>query len=155
MATYIGEFGCRVDDKGRLLLPAGLKKQIPSEFLDLMVINRGMDQCLTLYTKQDWLEESKRINNLNDFNKTHRKLKRWFHNGASELKIDTASRINIPKKLCEYAEIEQDVIVNAYDNKIEIWSKHLFEESMDFDSDAFSNLAEEVLGNDVQPNGDE
>lgn len=148
MSGYIGEFDCKVDDKGRLLVPAGLKRQIPNEALNRMVINRGFDKCLTLFTKKDWDLETAKLSGLNDFKREDRKFKRLFNSGATEVNIDAASRILIPKKLCAYAEIDSEVVVYAYENKIEIWSKKIYEEQMEIDPDDFSDLAEKVMGDD-------
>ncbi|MBI1307266.1 MAG: division/cell wall cluster transcriptional repressor MraZ [Bacteroidetes bacterium] len=148
MTGYIGEYECKLDDKGRVIVPAGLKRQIPAEMLNRMVVNRGFDKCLTLYTRKDWDAETSKLNKLNDFKREDRKFKRLFNAGATEITIDSASRINLPKKLCTYAEIETEVVFYAYENKIEIWSKKVFEEHMDIDPDDFADLAEKVMGNE-------
>ena len=51
---YIGEFEVKLDDKGRVVLPAGLKKQLPKDSVGKLVVNRGFEKCLTLYTRKDW-----------------------------------------------------------------------------------------------------
>ena len=53
-SLYIGEFAAKLDDKGRVVLPAGLKKQLPKDAIDKLVVNRGFEKCLTLYTRKDW-----------------------------------------------------------------------------------------------------
>ncbi len=110
-----------------------------------MIINRGFDKCLTLFTKQDWEKETEKLDGLNAFNSKDRQFMRLFNSGATEISIDNASRILIPKKLMEYAEIESDVVFYAWGNKIEIWSKKHHDEHMKIDADAFSSLAEEVM----------
>ena len=153
MSGYIGEYECKVDDKGRTIVPAGLKRQIPKEGLSRMVINRGFDKCLTLYTRKDWDLETKKLSKLSDFKRNDRRFKRLFNSGATEIKIDSASRILLPKKLCGYAEISSDVVFYAYENKIEIWAKHVYDEQMEMDADDYADLAEEVMGDSVD--GDE
>lgn len=147
MSDYIGEYECKADDKGRVIIPAGLKRQIPKDSLGRMVINRGFDKCLTLFTREDWKKESEKLNGLNDFNKKDRRFKRLFNSGATEIKIDAASRILIPKKLAAYAEIESEVVFYAYENKIEVWSKKIYDFEMEVDADDFSDMAEEVMAN--------
>jgi transcriptional regulator MraZ len=153
VSGYIGEYDCKLDDKGRVLVPAGLKRQIPKESLSRMVINRGFDKCLTLFTKKDWEAETKKLSRLNDFKREDRKFKRLFNSGATELSLDAASRILLPKKLCSYAEINSEIVMYAYENKIEIWSKKVYEEHVDVDPEDFSDLAEKVMGD--EPNSDE
>jgi MraZ protein len=148
MSGYIGEYEVKVDDKGRAIVPAGLKRQIPKDALSRMVINRGFDKCLTLFTRKDWDVETQKLSKLSDFKRSDRRFKRLFNSGATEIKIDSASRILLPKKLCAYAEIESEVVFYAYENKIEIWSKKVYDEQMDIDPDEYADLAEEVMGDD-------
>lgn len=145
MPRYIGEYDCKVDAKGRVVVPAGLKKQIPKEAGGEMVINRGFDKCLTLFTRADWDKEVEKLDGLSTFNKKERQFMRLFNSGATELSIDNAGRILIPQRLVEYAEIEGDVVFYAWGNKIEIWSKKHHDEQMAIDADEFSDLAEEVM----------
>jgi MraZ protein len=152
---YIGEFEAKLDDKGRVVLPAGLKKQLPKDAVSKLVVNRGFEKCLTLYTRKDWDAELEGLSSLNHFNKKHRMFIRQFSNGATEVQLDNSSRMLVPKKLCEYAEIKNEAVFYAYGNRIEIWSKHLYTEMMDVDADDFADLAEDVLGDQNTGGGDE
>ncbi len=146
MPKFIGEFEGRMDAKGRVVLPVGLKKQLPSDSVDHLVINRGFDKCLVIYTRPDWELETLKLEGLDGFNKLDRQFIRVFNNGATEIGLDTANRILIPKKLAVYAEIENDVVLYAYNNKIEVWSKKNYGAQMDIEPDEFSKLAETVMG---------
>jgi MraZ protein len=128
------------------VIPAGLKKQLPKDTLGKMVVNRGFEKCLTLYTRRDWDAELEGLGHLNHFNKKHRLFIRQFSNGATEVQMDKASRVLIPKKLVDYAEIDAEAVFYAYGNRIEIWSKKLYDEMMAVDPDEFSDLAEDVMG---------
>lgn len=145
MPHFIGEYECKIDAKGRISLPSGLRKQIPEEAGDKLVVNRGFDKCLVIYTKPDWLKETEKLSQLNAFNKKDRLFIRLFNNGATEVQIDTAARVLVPKKLQEYAELDSDVVLFAYQNKIEIWSQKNYDEQLAMDADDFSSLAEEVM----------
>ena len=146
MPKFIGEFDGKIDAKGRVVLPVGLKKQLPSGSTDHLVINRGFDKCLVIYTRPDWENETLKLEGLDEFNTKDRQFIRIFNNGATEVGLDTANRILIPKKLATYAEIENDVVLYAYNNKIEIWSKKNYEAQMDIEPDEFSKMAETVMG---------
>ena len=154
-SLYIGEYAVKLDDKGRVVLPAGLKKQLPKDVVGRLVINRGFEKCLTLYTRRDWDLELGNLSTLNHFNKKHRMFIRQFSNGATEVNLDNASRLLIPKKLCAYAGIQNEAVFYAYGNRIEIWSKQLYDEMMEVDSDDFADLAEDVMGNIQQGGTDE
>ena len=145
MPQFIGEYECKIDAKGRISLPAGLRKQIPDETLERLVVNRGFDDCLVVYTRAEWLKETEKLNGLNSFNKAERNFIRLFNNGATEIQVDSASRILIPKKLQEYAAIKDDIVLFAYANKIEIWSKANYYKQLNISPDEFSALAETVM----------
>ncbi len=145
MTRYLGEYDCKIDAKGRVMVPAALKKQLPKEAGNEFVLNRGFDKCLTLFTRADWDKEVEKLDGLNAFNRKDRQFMRLFNSGATEVSIDNAGRILVPQRLIEYAEIEQDVVFYAWGNKIELWSKKNHEEQMKMDADEFSALAEEVM----------
>lgn len=150
MASFIGEYICKVDDKGRLSLPSALRKQLPSEAHDRLVLNRGFEQHLNLYPANEWEKLAQRIGQLNLFVKRNREFVRKFNNGATELEIDSSSRILIPKSLMEYASITKEVILFAYANRIEIWSKELYEREINSEAESFADLAEQVMGTNGQ-----
>jgi len=151
MTLLHGEYECRIDDKGRIILPAALKKQIPPEAQEKFIINRGFENCLTLYPMNEWQEVSKNVNQLNLFVKDHRVFARNFNRGATELQLDASSRILVPKTLLEYARIQKDLILTAFSNRIEIWAKEEYEHHLNLSEDEYSDLAEKVMGNLQKP----
>jgi MraZ protein len=152
MARFIGEFECKIDSKGRIILPAKLRLQIPDKDAKAMVINRGFEKCLVLYTSTDWNMETEKLAVLNDFNRAARKFIRQFNNGANIVQIDTSSRINIPNALIDYASLSGDIIISCYNHKIEIWDKKHYEEELKFDDEEFSRMAEELMGGNSNNN---
>lgn len=155
MASFIGEFDCRLDAKGRLMLPSGLKKQLDPACQGQFVLNRGFEGCLVLYPSNEWAVITEQLQKLNLFVAKNRKFYRQFHNGATALALDGSGRVLIPKSLKGFAEIEQDVVLFAYANRIEVWSKARYDEAMSQDEDEFSELAEEVMGNMSDDAGNE
>ena len=145
MINLIGEFDCKLDGKSRMLFPAGLKKQIPSSGEMKFVVNRGFEQCLVLYPKTEWEQISKEVNELNMYSKKNREFVRYFYRGASEISLDSSSRILLPKNLLTFAGIDKDVILFAYSNRIEIWDKKKYESLLTDEPDDFATLAEEVM----------
>lgn len=148
MAGFFGEYELTLDAKGRFLLPSGFRKQLPDNDPGCFVVTRGIEKCLTLYPESNWLVLEKKINSLNDFNPKVRKFKRAFLSGITKLELDSAGRLLIPKNLQEYAAIDKDMIFFAQGNKIEIWNKDRYNESLAEDMDNISSLAEAVLGSD-------
>ena len=152
VTNLIGEFECRLDDKSRVILPAGLKKQISPEAQDRFVINRGFENCLVLYPMNEWKSISEEINRLNLYNRKNRDFARYFYRGATELTLDNASRLLLPKSLLSYAGIVRDVVLFAFSNRIEVWARDRYEKLMTDEPADFSLLAEEVMGK--RENGD-
>lgn len=143
MNGLIGEYTCKLDDKGRLSLPSKLRAQFPESAGNQLVVNRGFEKCLVLFTKDEWLKETARLNAVDDFMSPEiRRFKRIFTNGANLVQIDNAQRILIPKKLLEYAGLEADVVLNAFGSKVEIWSLANYESELDVDADEMSKLAQ-------------
>ena len=146
LTNLIGEFECRLDDKSRVILPAGLKKQISPEANDRFVINRGFENCLVLYPMNEWKSTSEEINHLNLYNRKNRDFVRYFYRGATELSLDNANRLLLPKQLLSYAGIVRDVVLFAFSNRIEVWARDKYEKLMTDEPEDFSLLAEEVMG---------
>ena len=146
MIGFIGEYEATLDPKGRFSLPSGFKKQLGETSSDSFVINRGFEKCLSLYPNKSWKPIFADISNLNQFDSKVRQFTRYFLNGATQVELDTASRILIPKNLMEYAGLEKDIVLVSAVNKIEIWDKIKYQQFFDsFSPDAFSHLASEVM----------
>lgn len=147
MISFLGEYESTLDTKGRFLLPAGFKKQLQEEGGNMFVINRGFEKCLALYPKPSWDPIFERISKLNDFEANVRQFRRHFLNGAIEIELDAANRLNIPKNLIEYAGLEKDIVLVSAVNKLEIWDKKKYQQLFeDFDPSSFSSLASSVMG---------
>ena len=146
MANFIGEYECKLDAKGRFLLPSGLKKQIDPIAQERFVMNRGFEGCLVLYPMNEWENETARFNDLNLFIAKNRKFYRQFHNGATQLQLDASGRLNVPKTLAESAGVKKEGVLFAYANRIEVWDKAKYDGLMGDESDEFESLAEDVMG---------
>lgn len=146
MIGFLGEYEATLDAKGRFLLPAGFKKQLPDEGAVHFVINRGFEKCLTLYPQQSWDPIFSEISKLNDFDPKVREFRRYFLNGATQLDLDSAGRLLLPKNLTEHAGLEKDIVLVSAVNKIEIWDKNKYKQFFEtFTPQAFSDLANEVM----------
>ncbi|HWJ28466.1 MAG TPA: division/cell wall cluster transcriptional repressor MraZ [Flavisolibacter sp.] len=153
MTGFLGEFEVTLDAKGRFLLPAGLKKQLPEGENTHFVINRGFEKCLSLYPMQSWQPLYARISSLNDFDPKVREFRRYFLNGATEVELDTAGRLLLPQNLKDYAELGKDIIIASAVDKLEIWSAENYKKFFESYSPAdFSSLAQQVMvkGDDLK-----
>ena len=146
MAGFIGEFHSTVDEKGRFLLPAGLKKQIPVREQKLFVVHRGIEKHLVMYTRKEWEKISEEVNELNLYVAKNREFIRMFNRGATEMEPDGTNRLLLPKSLMEYAGFDKDIVLFAYGSRIEVWSQRGYEKMLKSDTSSFAKLAEEVMG---------
>ncbi len=146
MTGFIGEFQSTLDTKGRFLLPAGLKKQLPEGENTRFVINRGFEKCLSLYPMQSWEPLFARMSTLNDFDPAVRSFRRYFLNGATEVELDSAGRLLLPPNLKEYAGLEKDIVLASAVDKIEIWSVDNYNKFFEsYSPNDFSALAQQVM----------
>lgn len=151
MTGFLGEFESTLDGKGRFLLPAGIKKQLPGGENTRFVINRGFEKCLSLYTLESWEPLYAKIQALNDFDPKVREFRRFFLNGATIVEPDSAGRILLPPNLKEYASLEKDIVLASAVDKIEIWAKDKYQQFFDsYSPEDFSNLAKLVMVNDKE-----
>ena len=151
MTRFIGEYECKVDAKGRLKLPAALKRQMMPEAKGKFVINRGFEQHLVLYPFNEWEAISAEVNRLNLYVKKNREFIRYFYRGASEIHLDGLVRMLLPKRLLEYAGIKNECVLFAYSNRIEVWDRKQYDRLLTKEPKDFSSLAEEVMGKPKTP----
>ena len=148
MLSLLGEYEVAIDAKGRFLVPSGFRKQLPEGEGDRFVINRGFDNCLSLFPLSSWNEMSEKLSKFNDFNPKAREFKRLFLNGANTVDVDSAGRILLPKPLQEYAGIKKDMVFSAQGDKVELWDKDTYYNYMNQQASNMSDLAAEVAGGD-------
>src|ERR1700733_9891262 len=153
MSYLIGEFECKLDTKGRMMIPAGLKKQLPEAESEGLVINRGFEKYLVIYTKQEWDKKLDELNKLNQYEKKNIEFIRYFTRGATELNVDAAGRVNLPQGLLDYAGIGSDVVLTCQLTKIEMWDKAAHRAMIDSEPENFAALAEEVMGDKRREGG--
>ena len=149
MNYLIGTYECKIDVKGRLLIPIALKKQIADSISQGFVLKRAVfQQCLELYPLQQWKDLIAKVNKLNRFKKKNNDFIRRFTAGLRFIKLDNTGRLLIPKELTEFANIKREIVLSSSVNIIEIWDKSKYEKTIDDSKSDFAQLAEEVMGDD-------
>jgi len=152
--SLIGTYECKVDAKGRLMLPAALKKQLSPVLQDGFVLKRAVFQpCLELYPMSEWQVLMRKINKLNRFNKKNDEFIRRFTAGVKMVEVDATGRLLIPKDLVVFADITKDIVLSSAINIVEIWDKDKYEQAIDAAALDFADLAEEVMGQDDDEDG--
>lgn len=150
MATFIGDYPCKVDVKGRIILPMAFKKQMPSAAQDHFVVRKDIfENCLVLYAIDDWNTQLEKIRKrINPYNREHNRFLRNFFKGTAELSLDNNNRMLIPKRLFELIGAERDVVLAGQDGRIEIWSASVYDK-IEMPAEDFADLAEKLLGGTV------
>ncbi|MEM9680393.1 MAG: division/cell wall cluster transcriptional repressor MraZ [Bacteroidota bacterium] len=149
MNSLIGTYECKVDAKGRLMLPSVLKKQLSAVLQDGFVLKRAVFQpCIELYPMPEWNNVMQKVNKLNRFKKKNNDFIRRFTAGVKIVEVDTAGRLLIPKDLISFSGITKQIVLASAVNIVEIWDKDKYEKAIDDATVDFAELAEEVMGQD-------
>jgi MraZ protein len=150
MATFIGDYPCKVDAKGRIILPMAFKKQMPVDAQDHFVVRKDIfENCLVLYAIDDWNRQLEKIRKrINPYNREHNMFLRNFFKGTAELSLDSNNRMLIPKRLFDLIGADRDVVLAGQDGRIEIWSASVYE-TIEMPAEDFANLAEKLMGGSI------
>ncbi|HLT53432.1 MAG TPA: division/cell wall cluster transcriptional repressor MraZ [Flavobacteriaceae bacterium] len=154
MNSLIGTYECKADAKGRIMLPAPLKKQLTPVLQDGFVLKRAVFQkCLELYPMKEWEVLMQKMNKLNRFKKKNNDFIRRFTAGVRVIEVDVTGRLLIPKDLAVFADVDKEIVVSSAINIVEIWDKENYEKAIDDAAVDFADLAEEVMGQDDDEDG--
>ncbi len=147
MTSFIGEYTCKLDAKGRVLFPSGFKKQLGGGSAEKFVIRKSdFEPCLELFPEEEWGRTVQMIREkTNPFNKNHARLLRAIFRGAAELEMDTSNRILIPKRLLDVISAGKDLVLLGKDDRIEVWNVDDYSKTALSDAD-FEKMVEDVLG---------
>jgi MraZ protein len=110
------------------------------------MLNKGFEDCLTLYPLPEWEKLSASLSKINLFNPKNRMFYRLFHQGAKQLTLDNAGRLLIPVAHMERVGLVSDVMLIAYNDRIEIWDRAKYFEMIEGNMPDFADLANEVMG---------
>ena len=146
--NLIGVHECKMDNKGRIMLPSPLKKQLLPVIEEGFVVKRSVFQgCLELYPIKEWNAVMSHVNSLNRFVKKNNDFIRRFTAGVKVVEIDNLGRLLISKDLSVFAKISKDIVLSSAVNIIEVWDKEKYEKAIDDAAVNFGDLAEDVMGN--------
>ena len=147
MAFFTSEYTGKLDAKGRLVLPAKMKANLPEASSNELFIREGFEPCLELYPLLEYKKIYSKIAGLNEFNAEFRKLQRNFFRGSATVELDTAGRMLIPKSMLQYANLDKEIVVVGMGNRMEIWNPEQYEKFLIKDPQELSELAEKHLTN--------
>ena len=145
MAFFTSEYRAKLDAKGRLVLPAKMKANLPEATSLELFMREGFEPCLELYPLVEYKKIYSKIAGLNEFNAEYRKLQRNFFRGSTTVELDSAGRMLIPKGMLQYAKLDKEVVVVGMGNRMEIWNPDEYEKFLIQDPQELSELAEKHL----------
>ncbi len=138
---FTGEYSHSFDKKGRVIIPAKFRNELGERFY----IGRGLDKCLFVYPIDTWNEFSQKLRKLSVFSKEHRYFSRKFVSGFSECNFDKQGRILVPTPLREYSDLNDEAVIIGVLDRIEIWSKGIWEQYTNADDLDFNDIAEKMV----------
>lgn len=145
MGLLYGEYSCKVDDKGRFLMPSALHKQLAEDHRTAFVVGRGLDPCLVIYPAPVWETELQRIYSRNQYQEANRSFARLFQSGATPVTLDGQGRLNLPKSLQTEAAIDKEVVLIGALDRIECWSAERYQAWLRSSQERLPALAEQVM----------
>ena len=137
---FMGEYQHTLDAKGRLIVPAKFREGLGEGF----VVTRGLDNCLFMYPRSEWEILEARLKELPLTKKEARRFVRFLFSGAVECDVDKQGRITIPPNLREYARLEKEVVAIGVSNRVELWSRALWEGYIQEAEDSYEDIAESI-----------
>ncbi len=138
---FLGTHAPRLDDKGRLFLPAKFRDQLAEG----LVITKGQERCLYVFPLDEFERITEQMRQAPVTSKAARDYMRVFLSGASDEVPDKQGRVTIPPPLREYAGLGRDCTVIGAGTRVEIWDAAAWDRYLGEKEPAFSELSEEVL----------
>jgi MraZ protein len=145
MSSFKGSYLYSVDNKGRINIPARLRKYVSPDANDTFVVTRGYEKCLFVYPLDEWNRLEQSIRDLSATNPKHRFFMRTLLEQATESQLDGQARISIPKDLLRLAGIENDVLILGVLERIEFWNPETYKEYQKSQEESYENVAQTVL----------
>jgi len=145
MIMFMGEYEHNLDAKGRVIVPAKFREGLGDKF----VITRGLDKCLFAYPLDEWKILEEKLKKLPLTKKDARAFTRFFFSGAVECEIDKQGRVNLPPPLRTYSKLEKECVIIGVSERIEIWSKDIWEDYFVESEESFSDIAENLMDFDI------
>ena len=137
---FIGEYHHSIDEKGRIIIPTKFRDSLGNQF----IITRGIENCLFVYSLENWAKITDKLNSLPFTQKDARTFNRFFMSGATSVELDKQGRVNIAAPLMDYASLTKECVIIGTGDRIEIWSQSSWESFFNSTKDLMSDIAENL-----------
>lgn len=139
----IGEYTHTLDEKNRLSLPVKFRRELGKN----VVVTHGLDECLFLFSEEEWKKFSDKLSELSLVQGDKRKFSRFMLGGATEAEVDSAGRILIPDFLKDFAGLKEKIVLAGLHSRVEIWNEKkwkLYKEKVEKDIDVLAEKLGEI-----------
>lgn len=137
---FYGEYLHSIDTKGRVIVPVKFRPDLG----EIFIVTKGLDQCLFLYSMNEWKNIEAKLKNLPFTDKDVRSFTRFFFAGAAECEVDKQGRILIPQSLRAYAQLKKDTVFIGVSSRVELWDKEKWDAYTSEEQVAGEKLAEKM-----------
>lgn len=138
---FLGTHTPRLDEKGRLILPARFREELASG----LVVTRGQEHCLAIYPMATFVELAASARAASSGVKSNRDYQRMLAAGASDEIPDKQGRITIPPQLRSYAGLDKDCVVVGALDRVEVWDAAVWEQYSNEQESVFAELNEAIV----------
>jgi MraZ protein len=145
MAFFKGQETYSIDNKGRVNIPSKMRKSISPDANDTFTVTRGQEECISAYPMDSWKKYEEKFEELNQYNPKNRYFLRKLLIWSEDVSLDSQQRITLPKKLLEFAGIENKVTIVGMVDHIEFWNPEKFEEYLNKHEESYEDVAATVM----------
>ncbi len=145
MSSFKGSFTYTVDNKGRVNIPAKMRKNLSPDANNSFVITRGFEPCIFVYPNDEWAKREIEIGKLQQTDPQHRFFTRMLLQFAADAELDGQYRITLPKELMQYAKIESEVFILGAFDRIEVWNPNEYQKYLDGQQEDYLTVASKVF----------
>lgn len=142
---FIGEYHHTIDEKGRIIIPVKFREELGTEF----IVTRGIENCLFVYSLENWAKITNKLNTLPFTKKDARTFNRFFMSGATSVELDKQGRVNVTAPLIQYANITKDCVIIGTGDRLEIWAQEAWNNFFNSTKDSMSDIAENLFNESV------
>lgn len=142
--VFRGDYECTMDEKGRIKMPAPLRKQFAAENENRFVLVKDLQNCLAIYPMKNWLAIEERLKKLNPFNLNHQRFIDLVTTGWTEVEIDSADRFLVSTSLRKFIGNGKDVLLKGKFDKIQIWDEKVYGKTSEGNRNEAEQLSAEV-----------
>jgi MraZ protein len=155
MVYFASEYDVKIDAKGRVVLPARVKSNLPQDSGSNIVLSRGFEPCLVLRPQSEFFKILDKLKGLNQFDAASRNFQRKMLAGSTDMELDANGRFLIPKSMLNYARLEREAIIVGMGDRLEIWNPKIYDKFLNDDPEDFARMAQEIFAEDPDKNSEQ